>query len=104
MSRAAFSYHRRGLVLSAKRHFQQRGRRAHRAEQQRGLYAAAVEEPSAEEIAQRAAKSAAGDIDERLSLELVVFGERRGDVVDRRGRVNGELEELHTMPEVDEGH
>ena len=75
-----------------------------RAEQQRGLYAAAVEEPSAEEIAQRAAKSAAGDIDERLSLELVAFGERRGDVVDRRGRVNGELEELHTMPEVDEGH
>ena len=76
----------------------------HRAEQQRGLYAAAVEEPSAEEIAQRAAKSAAGDIDERLSLELVAFGERRGDVVDRRGRVNGELEELHTLPEVDEGH
>ena len=63
-----------------------------------------LEEPSAEEIAQRAAKSAAGDVDERLSLELVAFGERRGDVVDRRGRVNGELEELHTMPEVDEGH
>ena len=63
-----------------------------------------VEEPSAEEIAQRTAKSAAGDVDERLSLELVAFGERRGDVVDRRGRVNGELEELHTMPEVDEGH
>ena len=70
--------------------------------------AAALTVPSssaaAEEIAQRAAKSAAGDIDERLSLELVAFGERRGDVVDRRGRVNGELEELHTLPEVDEGH
>ena len=66
--------------------------------------AACMPLPSAEEIAQRAAKSAAGDIDERLSLELVAFGERRGDVVDRRGRVNGELEELHTLPEVDEGH
>ena len=59
---------------------------------------------TSQQIAQRAAKSAAGDVDERLSLELVAFGERRGDVVDRRGRVNGELEELHTMPEVDEGH